>query len=223
MTSSILDYKYENGRRYHAYREGAYVLPNDETEQDRMDLHHHVFRLTLGGRLFRAPITGNPQRCLDVGTGTGIWAIEFADEFPGCEVLGNDLSPIQPVWVPPSCKFEVDDVESEWLYRPDEAFDFIHGRGMGGSIQDWPKFYEQAYTHLKPGGWIESQEYETWVSSDDGTIEDCPYVKQWQVVVNDSAEKFGKRMLVAGEQKQHMIDAGFSDVRDDVYKVRPRL
>ncbi|KAJ3961265.1 hypothetical protein N0V92_002062 [Colletotrichum tropicale] len=41
-TSSIFDYEYENGRRYHAYRAGQYLLPNDETEQERLDMTHHV-------------------------------------------------------------------------------------------------------------------------------------------------------------------------------------
>lgn len=45
------------------------MLPNDEAEQDRLDLHHHIFGLTLGGRLFRAPITVSPERVLDFGTG----------------------------------------------------------------------------------------------------------------------------------------------------------
>lgn len=36
VTPSITDYIYENGRRYHRYREGSYPLPNDETEQERL-------------------------------------------------------------------------------------------------------------------------------------------------------------------------------------------
>ena len=104
ITSSIRNYTYENGRRYHAFREGEYLVPNDDKEQDRQDYTHHVFRLLLGGSLFRAPITKHPQRVLDIGTGTGIWAIDFADEFPSAEVIGNDLSPIQPAvripWLP---------------------------------------------------------------------------------------------------------------------------
>lgn len=107
LPSSVLNYKYENGRRYHAFREGAYILPNDELEQDRLDLRHHVFRLMLDGELFRAPISNAPGRVLDVGTGTGIWAMDFADEYPSAVVIGIDLSPIQPSWVPTNCKFLV--------------------------------------------------------------------------------------------------------------------
>jgi ribosomal protein L11 methylase PrmA len=51
------------------------MLPNDDQEQDRLDMLHHVFRLTLGGALCRTRLD-NPQKILDVGTGTGIWAIE---------------------------------------------------------------------------------------------------------------------------------------------------
>ena len=134
ITSSVREYVYDNQRRYHAYREGRYLLPNDEIEQDRLDLHHHVFLLMLGGRLHRAPLPAEVHRVLDYGTGTGIWALDFADEHPEAEVIGSDLSPIQPDWVPPNCKFYVDDVESEWTFGPHEAFDFIHGRTMCGSI-----------------------------------------------------------------------------------------
>ncbi|OJD26105.1 hypothetical protein ACJ73_02518 [Blastomyces percursus] len=45
ITSSIVNYEYANGRRYAGYRRGEYLLPNDETEQDRLDLLHHVFLL----------------------------------------------------------------------------------------------------------------------------------------------------------------------------------
>ncbi|EFW18774.1 hypothetical protein D8B26_005584 [Coccidioides posadasii str. Silveira] len=219
IASSVFNYKYENGRRYHAYRAGEYLLPNDEKEQDRLDLLHHIFRMTLGGELYRAPLPSNPQRILDFGTGTGIWAIDIADEFPSSEVIGTDLSPIQPTWIPPNCKFYVDDVESEWPYQPGEEFDFIHGRGMGGSIANWDQLYERAYQHLKPGGWIEMQEYETDVHSDDNSLDNARLIKKFQRVGDEASAKFGKQFNVAGTHKQRLIDAGFVNVKDDVYKI----
>jgi ubiquinone/menaquinone biosynthesis C-methylase UbiE len=85
------------------------------------------------------------QRVLDVGTGTGIWAIDFADEYPNTAVLGTDLSPIQPSMVPPNCRFEIDDARDEWTY-PNDYFDFVHIRSLFGSIGDWNELYKQAYT-----------------------------------------------------------------------------
>ena len=55
------------GRRYHAFREGEYPLPDDEQEQDRLDLLHHLHLLVLDGNLYLAPIRKDVQRVLDVG------------------------------------------------------------------------------------------------------------------------------------------------------------
>lgn len=56
-----------------------YAIPNDEAEQDRLDIVHHIYLLLFKGELHLAPISPNPQRILDVGTGTGIWAIDMAE------------------------------------------------------------------------------------------------------------------------------------------------
>ena len=66
MSSSLYTYTYENGRRYHSYKEG-YLLPNDDTERDRLDLTHHLFCLTLDGALCLTELD-NPKRILDVGS-----------------------------------------------------------------------------------------------------------------------------------------------------------
>ncbi|KAI7519507.1 hypothetical protein KC316_g20111 [Hortaea werneckii] len=114
LSESIYNYRREHGRTYHAYKDGKYIFPNDEREADRLDLQHHIFRLTFGNRLFFSPLQ-NPKHCLDVGTGTGIWAEEFAEDFPYCQVTGIDLSPDQPTLVPPNLKFMIDDAEDLWL------------------------------------------------------------------------------------------------------------
>ena len=59
---------------------------------------HTLLKLALHGKLFLAPIGDKPLRILDIGTGTGIWAIELGDDYPEAEIIGTDLSPTQPSW-----------------------------------------------------------------------------------------------------------------------------
>lgn len=40
------------------------MFPNDDEENDRLDLYHHIQTLSLGGELHLAPIGDNPQRIL---------------------------------------------------------------------------------------------------------------------------------------------------------------
>jgi ubiquinone/menaquinone biosynthesis C-methylase UbiE len=60
----------------------VYFAPNDEAENDRLDMHHHLATLILEGNLTTAPIGKSPQRILDVGCGTGIWSIDAGKIIP---------------------------------------------------------------------------------------------------------------------------------------------
>lgn len=40
-------------------------------------MQHHLWLLTLQGKLHLAPIKPGLHHALDIGTGTGIWATEF--------------------------------------------------------------------------------------------------------------------------------------------------
>ncbi|CAJ0552277.1 Ff.00g062560.m01.CDS01 [Fusarium sp. VM40] len=82
---------------------------------------------------------------------------DFADEYPNAEVIGTDISPIEPFWVPPNLKFEIEDCTQEWTFAPNSA-DHIHIRWLIGSIPDWNQLFREAYKTCKPGGWVESFE-----------------------------------------------------------------
>ncbi|KAL2822794.1 S-adenosyl-L-methionine-dependent methyltransferase [Aspergillus cavernicola] len=217
LASSVINYQYENGRRYHAYREGEYMFPNDEREQERLDLHHHICKLALGGALYRAPLEPGVKKILDLGTGTGVWAIDMADEFLEAIVTGTDLSPIQPTWVPPNCRFEIDDFELRWNFS--QSFDYIHMRAIEGSVKDFNRLFKQAHDNLTPGGWFEICDFPVGVFSDDDTAEKATNMQQWRELLVEASGKFGKQFSVANNYKQWMTDAGFKNVQEEIYKV----
>jgi ubiquinone/menaquinone biosynthesis C-methylase UbiE len=64
---------------------------------------------------------------VDVGCGSGAWAIEVAEQFPGAKVVGMDLSPIQPIDVPQNCEFVVGDL-NEGLEFDSGSMDLVQGR-----------------------------------------------------------------------------------------------
>ncbi|KAJ8062656.1 hypothetical protein OCU04_009178 [Sclerotinia nivalis] len=191
-------------------------MPNDDDEQDRMDLLHHVFNLVLDGKLYLAPIE-DPQRVLDVGTGTGIWAIDFADQYPSSHVVGCDLSPIQPGWIPPNLEFEIDDVEDTWRYS--QKFDFIHIRSLGGSIASWPHLLQQAFDNLNEGGYIELVDFEYHGYSDDGTGDLAPSFQKWQAGLDEASKLFGRELNVAMKFKDWLNEAGFEAVVEKHWKL----
>ncbi|KAI6844416.1 hypothetical protein KC340_g754 [Hortaea werneckii] len=216
LNSSVTDYKYEHGRRYHAYQEGKYVLPNDDAEIERLELQHRIWQISLSGRLNLAPIPEDINSCLDIGCGTGAWAIEFADRHPRCQVTGTDLSPIQPDIVPRNVEFIVDDITSEWLYP--QKFDFIHSRAITVGIKDWDALIDQVWTNLKPGGWIEFQEYHFPFTSDDDTLKLCPALDLWNNNLASASAKAGMRLDAILGVPEILQEKGFANVNQAATK-----
>ncbi len=60
---------------------GSRISPVAQQEMDRMDIYHKLFLVARKDQLHRARLVSNlgPPRILDLGTGTGIWAIEMAE------------------------------------------------------------------------------------------------------------------------------------------------
>ncbi|KAK1710754.1 TAM domain methyltransferase [Colletotrichum lupini] len=182
LSSSVIDYPEEYGRRYHAFRPGSYSFPNDEVEMERLDMAHAMMVRAIGSKLWLAPLAKEKvHRILDIGTGTGIYG----------QVIGNDLSAIQPEWCgTPNVKFEIDDVESEWVGV--KKYDFIMCRYMAASIQDWPKLIANIYDNLNPGGWAEFQDMSTEYYSDDGSYKPEHATYEWNQTFVETLDKIGR-------------------------------
>ncbi|TDZ35791.1 Secondary metabolism regulator LAE1 [Colletotrichum spinosum] len=219
VSSSIREYREENGRTYHKYKDGKYNIPNDERENDRLDLQHNLCLLTFDNKLGLAP-PNEPdsvvKRVLDVGTGTGIWAIDFAEDHPDAEVLGFDLSSSMPDFVPPNVKFEIDDLEEEWTWT--EPFDYIHSRFMNSSIPDWKEYALKAFNHLAPGGYFEIQDLNLFLQSDDNTLKSDHPLALCMTLMYEASVIFGRPFQDLSALKKVFEDVGFLDVEMHIYK-----
>ncbi|ETR98844.1 S-adenosyl-L-methionine-dependent methyltransferase [Trichoderma reesei RUT C-30] len=222
LSESIFDYRNIHGRTFQNSKTTEYWGPNDDRQNNGLDISHHFVTMLLGDQLFEAPIKKPPTKVLDVGTGTGIWAIDMSDAYPSAEIIGTDISPIQPTWVPPNCIFHLEDAQLEWTYPP-ESFDFIHIRALYGSISDWGELYRQAYKVLMPGGWIEDFEFNITLMSDVPEVRDDPkhIFKRWSEVFTEAGERMGRTLLIGtgGRMRKLMQEAGFVDVVEKNYKV----
>ena len=158
---------HENGRRY-ANR--SYFLPNDEAEEIRSSIMHQTYLSALSGYLTFHRVPPDISRILDIGSGSGDWAIAMAEQYPNCEIVATDIWPFQPAGIPPNLMYELDDARLEWDFL--DKFDYIHIRGLAGAFEDWSVIYKQIHA----------------ACSDDGVVEivDLSFVK-YKVAKPDSA------------------------------------
>ncbi|KAH6950685.1 S-adenosyl-L-methionine-dependent methyltransferase [Fusarium avenaceum] len=221
VTASIFEYRTIQGRTYHSDRHATeYFTPNDEQQLQSVDISHHYLTILLDNNLFLAPISPHVQKVLDVGTGSGIWAIDFADTYPSAQVIGSDLSPCQPEWVPPNVHFEIADASLPWPWK-DNYFDFVHIRYLFGAIHDWPALFHEAYRCCASGGWVQSCEADVHFYSDDGTAETEPGFKMWGDLYEGGGVTTGKPFFLQREaiQERSITEAGFTDIKILDYKL----
>jgi SAM-dependent methyltransferase len=142
-------------------RDVPYVLPKDMGEINRLDFQHYMMRSALRGN-YAAPI-GTPDTILDVGSGTGRWAIEMAMLFPRASVVGIDVAAPQPdksaagaVAQPANYQFVAGNI-LEGLPFPDGSFSYVHQRYMIGAIprDQWPHTVAELVRVTRHGGWVE--------------------------------------------------------------------
>ena len=186
-------------------------MPNDEEEQTRTQILHGVFLYILDQKLTTVPLD-NPQKILDIGTGTGEWAMAMGDEYPETEIIGTDIAKIQPTAAPLNVFFEIDDAEEEggWMWEEDE-FDFIHCRSMQGAFKDWRYIYTEAFKHLKPGGWIEVIDFDDHKALL-SHFKEYPVVVDWLGTVLEASKMSNRPRTSTHLEPECLTELGFVDV-----------
>ncbi|UKZ75928.1 hypothetical protein TrVFT333_003624 [Trichoderma virens FT-333] len=201
---------------------GIYPMPNDEVERHREETVHALFLQLMGGHLFYANIGGHPQKIIDIGTGIGIWPIDVADQHPSASVIGTDLSPIQPSWVPINVRMFIEDSEEpEWLHGSE--FDLVHFRQMTDVLRDLKGLLTKIYPHVKNGGWVEFHELMTEIRCDDGTMKDDDPLKVFLDTVKNGLRVYGINILAITELEQILRETGFTNVHCITKRFRSRL
>ncbi len=139
-----------------------YILPKDAEESHRLNFQHYALSHAFGNH-YLAPLTQATRTILDVGSGTGIWAMDMARKFPKAHILGVDVSlAALPPNLPDSCLFCQADI-LQGLPFPDHHFWFTHQRLLVFAIPApcWPEVVRELVRVTRSQGWIELLEVGT--------------------------------------------------------------
>ncbi|CAB4491451.1 unnamed protein product [Rhizophagus irregularis] len=136
-------YKIMGGRRYLSEENTKYYLPNDEIEISRVNLEHKLLRYIWQGNfssnIEERLIKGN-TKVIDLGCGTGQWAIDMSSKYPLSTFIENPGVPF-----------------------PDRIFDFTYMRNLAFGLNDyngWFHVINEAVRVTNLNGCIEIMNYD---------------------------------------------------------------
>ncbi|KAJ6588718.1 S-adenosyl-L-methionine-dependent methyltransferase, partial [Mycena capillaripes] len=119
----------------------------------RLDEVHFAIREYLNGKISFAPIM-SPTRILELGCGSGAWAIDAANDFPNAEIVAADLFPtLQDISLPENINFQLVDVTQKFPFE-ENSFDLVHARLLLMHVPNAKEVIERATRLVKPGGWL---------------------------------------------------------------------
>lgn len=197
-----------------------------------MNIQHQLSLLDLHGALLLGPFplssqSINPEhdrslRVADIGTGTGIWAVEFAQKNPSVHVVGFDLELPRAVpdtlW-PDNVHFAVQDITDSWPVSGPAAgpFDLIHGRQLLLNLRNPESALRRVWENLRPGGMVEFRESCNPMVSEmedngDGGDTHTPLLVEWHRGSVQAAERLGCDHGYAARLPAELEKAGFVDV-----------
>lgn len=205
--------------------------PGVGAESARLNIQHELSLLDQDGLLLvsqfptyyqqQAAHEGN-LRVADVGTGTGIWAIQFAQQHPDIQVVGLDLAipASQPDCIQPAnVHFAIQDLMAAWPTEGVAAgpFDLIHCRQVLLNLPDPAKMLRLVFDNLRPGGIVEIREYWNPMVSerkpeDSGKGPQIPLLVEWHRGTVEAAAALGCDHGYAARLPDALRDAGFSEV-----------
>ncbi|KAJ6475243.1 S-adenosyl-L-methionine-dependent methyltransferase [Mycena vitilis] len=129
-----------------------YVLVADEAEWARLDAMHNGIDKFLEHKLTTVDL-GQPRKILEIGAGSGAWAIQAGKLYPDAEVLAVDMNPLPSRPLPSNVRYEQINVLKPFPY-PAGSFDVIHIRLVLCHLPDGHSVLARIIDLLAPGGWL---------------------------------------------------------------------
>ncbi|KAB8078289.1 hypothetical protein BDV29DRAFT_152818 [Aspergillus leporis] len=198
-----------------------FPFPDDKDAQATHCALNSLWLEILDGKAFIAPL---PQlkkghKVLHLITRSGAWVGNlYESEHHHTRITALDPTHMQ---YSDGWKSVHQDLEGDWPFSARQSFHLIHTQSLGGLIADWVGFNQNAFKYLVPGGWLEVRKKNIWFYSDDEGVlgRKVPAVKQWLELTEQAAERFGKRVNVAGMQRELMERAGFVEINGQAFRV----
>jgi ubiquinone/menaquinone biosynthesis C-methylase UbiE len=137
-----------------------YIIPTLDAEKKRLSLQHTVIVRQFGWHLHPSIRVKPEDEVLEVATGTGIWALEFAKMSPpSLKIEACDINTTYfpaPKDIPQNVHFSEQSVlalPQAWTNK----FNIVHQRLLicGLSTDNWRTALQELYRVTKPGGWIQ--------------------------------------------------------------------
>ncbi|KAF0538380.1 S-adenosyl-L-methionine-dependent methyltransferase [Gigaspora margarita] len=140
-----------------------YPFPRRNNTWDRLTLQHYLFRYIWQSN-FSSPVQESIKnenvKILDVGSGSGPWALEMAGEFPNALFTRLDSSKTShqnSTTLPNLIIKDYDFSKLEPLPFKDSTFDFIHVGFLASELPEkqFQTLVNELARTLKPGGYLE--------------------------------------------------------------------
>jgi len=173
----------------------------------------------FGGKLGPAPISEvSPRTILELGCGSGAWAIQAAKQFPDAQVLAVDVSPLPDRILPPNMRFQQADLSKEMNFAGQEAFDVVHARYVMCHIPNGKDAIERAARLVRPGGLLimEDSDFTSLIESCTGS----PALQRFLSTLNDAVSARGGDMDIGRKHESILKSLGtFEDVHVETLTV----
>ncbi|WWC91465.1 uncharacterized protein L201_006411 [Kwoniella dendrophila CBS 6074] len=189
--------EHKDGRLYNASQE-EYALPADQEEIRRLNSQHRAIVMSFNGHIpedIKEDLSKKEKpRILDVGCGTGIWAIEVGEQLPNSEVVGIDLVSIHSEHHPLNVKFQRMDILEDFPKDWQGTFDLIHIRYLVVGVPNFDLLLPKIGKLLRPNGYLVSIEPDL-VFKAEGYDETTSVTIKFATLVNQALNKLGRPTL----------------------------